>query len=58
MRHLTIWLAQRRKAIIGVLVGSIAAQAARAGIDLTQAQADWLTVVLTGISVYLVPNQR
>lgn len=58
MQHIRLWLAQRRKAIIGVAVGTIAAQAARAGIDLTDAQADWLTLVLTSISVYLVPNQR
>lgn len=50
------WIGTCRKAIVGVLVGVVAAQLVQWGVDLSQAQTDLLTVVLTGLSVYLFPN--
>lgn len=57
VKRARLFVAQRRKAIVGVVVGVIAAQAVRRGIELSEAQADWLTMVLTGISVWAFPNQ-
>lgn len=51
------FVAQRRKAIVGVVVGVVAAQAVRRGVELSEAQADWLTMVLTGVSVWAFPNE-
>jgi hypothetical protein len=56
MHTIRRFIAQRRKAIVGVAVGAIAAQAVRYGIDLTDAQTDWLTLLLTSASVYMFPN--
>lgn len=50
------WIGQRRKAIVGVLVGAAVAKAAAYGIDMTDAQQQWLTVLLTSLSVYWFPN--
>lgn len=50
------FVAHRRKAIVGVVVGAIAAQAVRRGIDLSESQADWLTMMLTAVSVWAFPN--
>jgi hypothetical protein len=57
MSAVLTFLAERRKAIIAAVVGGVSAYATRHGLDLSQSAADVITVVLTTISVYLVPNQ-
>jgi hypothetical protein len=51
-----VWVGQRRKSIVAVVVGAIAAQFIAWGVDLSTAQEDMLTLFLTGLSVYLFPN--
>lgn len=52
------FVAQRRKAIVGVAVGAIAAHAVKLGVDLTDAQSQWLTMMLTALSVWAFPNDQ
>ncbi len=50
------WLAPRRKAIVGVALGWLANKLAQWGIDLSSTQKDALDLLLTGITVYVIPN--
>lgn len=54
---LTAWVATRRKAIVAAVVALIVARLSRDGLNLSSEGVDLLTTVLTGLSVYLVPNR-
>jgi len=56
MSYARIWFRARRKAIIGAAVAAICAYATKHGFGLTGDQVAGVTALLTGISVYLVPN--
>lgn len=51
-----LYVAERRKALVALVVSAVAAFAARYGIDLDVAEATLLTSLLTAVSVYWVPN--
>lgn len=51
-----VYVAQRRKALVALVVSAVVAVAARYGVDLDVAEATLLTSLLTAVSVYWVPN--
>lgn len=52
-----VWLRQRRKAVVALVVSIVAALVARKGFHMDTADVELLTSVLTALSVYFVPNE-
>jgi uncharacterized membrane protein (DUF441 family) len=56
--RLQVWVAQRRKAVVALVVPVVVTLAARHGLDLTEAQIMALVALLTPAAVYNIPNQQ
>jgi uncharacterized membrane protein (DUF441 family) len=56
--RLQVWIAQRRKAIVALIVPVVVTLAARNGFDLTEAQIMALVALLTPAAVYGVTNEE
>jgi len=56
--RLQVWIAQRRKAIVALVVPVVVTLAARHGLDLTEAQIMALVALLTPAAVYGVTNEQ
>lgn len=56
--RIQVWVAQRRKAFVALLVPVVVTLAARHGFDLSEAQIMALVALLTPAAVYSVPNKE
>jgi len=56
--RLQVWVAQRRKAIVALVVPVVVTLAARHSLDLTEAQIMALVALLTPVAVYNTTNQQ
>ena len=54
---LACWLRQRRKAVVALLVSIVVATVTRQGLNMSSADVELLTAIVTAATVYAVPNE-
>lgn len=58
MKPVTDFVAQSRKAVIGLIVSTLVSLVAARGVDLPADVVAAVTGLLTAVSVWLIPNQE